>query len=444
MITSDIVVPDAWYNVLADRQIELPPPVIDGIRPAGEGGIRPNIPRDLIRQGMPLRARVPIPSAVLDAYREWRPTPLRRAARLEAALGAHCPIYYKYEAGNIAGTHKYLTALAQAYYYGEAGVRTLVTSTAAGQWGTAIAAAARRFGMRCKIYMVPGSYDRKEGRRTVMELLGATVIRSSRGAGRPASLRDAMSEAVGETRLSADAATRWIIGGNEPFAVLHSTVIGLEAREQLASATEQGPLVVTGYLGGGKSIGGLALPLLASCPGTEVRVAESSAYPVLTRGTAAYDSSDDTGLTPKVFTHTLGERFSAVPIRAEGMRYRSAPPLISALYRDGVITAADYDEDEVFGSARLFFIAEGILPSAEAAYAVHDACVQARDPRNRGRVIVFCLSDHGYYDTDAYRACARGERDDRSVAEPAAHLPGDFGASGDNDLQAVGTAPPPD
>jgi tryptophan synthase beta chain len=408
-------VPPDWYNVLSDLGMELSPTV-----PAGPAArIRPNVTMELVRQSMPMRTWVPIPSAVLDAYRGWRPTPLRRLARLEAALGAHARIYVKDETGNVAGSHKYLTALAQAHYCAQAGVRTLLTSTAAGQWGTAIAAAARRFGLRCRVYMVPGSYDRKPGRRAAMELLGAEVVRAAEHPGRRASLRDAMTQAVAGVRDSDEPTARWILGGSEPFAILHTTVIGLEAREQLRAAGETAPPVLIGYLGGGKNVGGLGLPFLASSgtasSGTpeigaavigaaEIRAVESTAYPVLTRGVTAYDSSDDTGLTPRAMTRTLGGTLGGAPIQAEGMRYRAAPPLINALYDRGLVRAVAYDEQAIFDSARLLLVEEGLLPSAEAMYAVHDACVQARDPRHDDRAIVFCLSDHGYYDGDAYRA----------------------------------------
>ncbi|GAB7046418.1 TrpB-like pyridoxal phosphate-dependent enzyme [Catenuloplanes indicus] len=392
----------AWYNVLADRDVHLPPP-----RPPrrATGGapraIRPNIPKALVRQAMPLQAEVPIPEELREAYREWRPTPLRRATRLEAALGTTARIYLKDETGNVAGSHKYLTALAQAYYYRAAGVRTLITSTAAGQWGTAISAAARRFGLGCVIYMVPGSYDRKPGRRLVMEMLGAEVIRADPGA-----LREAMNQAVSRAAEMSDA--RWILGGSESFAILHSTVIGQEAKEQLRAVGEVGPPVLIGYLGGGKNVGGLGLPFLAGGGTPVIRSVESAAFPVLTRGTFAYDDTDDTGLTPRAAMYTLGRGFTGSAIQAEGIRYRAAPTLFSALRERGLVQPVAYPEEPVFDSARLLLRTEGILVSAEAAYAVHDACEQARDPGNRDRPIVACVSDHGYYDADAYQAYLSG------------------------------------
>ncbi|MFC0105791.1 pyridoxal-phosphate dependent enzyme [Kibdelosporangium aridum] len=393
-----IEVPAHWYNVLADRRIEL-----SKERSAGMTGTRPpQVPKSLVRQSMPLRTWDPIPEPVLAAYREWRPTPLRRAHNLERAIGAKTPLYYKYEAGNVAGSHKYLTALAQAYYYSRAGVETLVTSTAAGQWGTAVAAAAQRFGLRCRIYMVPRSYDRKPGRRTVMELLGAEVIRANASQGRRTSLVDAMTEAVSTT--ASIPGSRWILGGSEPFAILHCTVIGLETKQQLAEQGETAAPVLVGYLGGAKNIGGLGLPFLQNGGEPRIVLVESSSYPVLTRGMFAFDSTDETGASPQAGMFTLGSRFRGAPIQAEGIRYHAAPKLASELYRRGLLAAVAHDERPVFDSARKLLTTEGILVSAEAAYAVHEACRQACDSVNAGRPVVFCLTDHGSYDTDAWRA----------------------------------------
>lgn len=426
MSERSVEVPANWYNVLADHGIDLPPRQASRIGRGAGGAVRVNLPRSLVRQSMPLQVDVPVPEPLVEAFREWRPTPLLRAARLERVLGARARIYVKDETRNVAGSHKYLTALAQSYYYAEAGVRTLVTSTAAGQWGTAVAAAAHRFGLECRIHMVPGSYDRKPGRRAVMEMLGADVVRVPEGSrGAVAGLREAMSRAVDEAARRAD--TRWILGGSEPFAILHTTLVGIETANQLEAAGETAPPVLVGYLGGGKNACGMALPFLRRDSGRRphaVRLVESVWYPVLTRGSYRYEESDDSGRSPRSAAHTLGRQHVGAPIVAEGMRYHSAPPLVSELYRRGLVEAVAHREREVLDSARLLLTTEGLLPSAEAAYAVHEACRQAVDPANAGMPVVVCLSDHGHYDSDAYRALLDGSALDGdpgwpSGAEPA-------------------------
>lgn len=438
-MTAPIEVPAAWYNVLADHDIELPRDRQSTIAAgAGPRPARLNVPKSLVRQSLPLQAEVAIPEPVRQAYQQWRPTPLRRAARLEKALGTRARIYIKDESGNVAGSHKYLTALAQAYYYAEAGVHTLITATAAGQWGTAVAAAARHFGLGCRIHMVPGSYDRKPSRRVLMELLGAEVIRSrERPDARPAALREAMSAAI--TEAAGTDGARWVLGGSEPFAILHSTVIGLEAKQQLAALGETADPVLVGYLGGGKNVGGLGLPFLAGRRGQEpdrlprIVAVESAWYPVLTSGTFRFDDTDDTGLSPRTASYTLGRGYPGAAIQAEGMRYHAAPPLISALRQRGLVSSVAHQERSVFDSARLLLATEGLLASAEAAYAVHAACQLAREPTSEDRPIVFCLSDHGYHDQDAYRAYLVG-----GLVEPAppateidCYLPATAGVTGE-------------
>lgn len=406
-----IEVPTHWYNVLADRDIQLPAeralPAVNG---AASGEMSVALPKALVRQSMPLQSWVPIPEEVRAVYQEWRPTPLIRLTRLEAELGTNARLYMKYKAGNVAGSHKYLTALAQAHYYATAGVRTLVTSSAAGQWGTAVAAAAARFGLGCLIYMVPGSYDRKPGRRTAMELLGAEVRRGKPDANgsevRSTSLSDVMSQAM--ERADRTEGGRWILGGSEPFAILHSTVIGLETRDQIARAGEEAAPVLIGYLGGGKNVGGLGLPFLADGGEANIVTVESTSYPVLTRGRYSYDATDREARGSAAKMYTLGRGFAGAPIQAEGMRYHAAPKLFSELWAREMIQPAAYDEGPVFDSARRLLRTQGYLPSAEAAYAVHAACEEALRPENAGRPIVFCVSDHGYYDTDAYRAYLDG------------------------------------
>ncbi|MBB1195622.1 pyridoxal-phosphate dependent enzyme [Curtobacterium flaccumfaciens] len=420
---------DRWYNALAGRSIGFPTEdhserssvgVSRRARRNDSDRLKINTPKALVRQNLPLETWIQVPDSIRAAYREWRPTPLLRAHRLEAEIGATSPLYFKDETRNIAGSHKYLTALAQAYYHAQSGATALVTSTAAGQWGTAVAAAAQRFGLRCRIYMVPDSYYGKPGRRVAMEMLGAEVLPAPPDSSGRTSLSAAMTHAVQEAASSED--FRWVLGGSEPFAILHTTTIGIEAVEQLKAA--EGPeavdrAVLIGYLGGGKNLLGLGLPFWKEGSSISIRSIESTAYPLLTRGAYRFDETDGSGSSPRAAMYTLGYDHVGSQIQAEGMRYHAAPRLVSELLRRGDIEAAAYDEPEVFESAQRFFRSEGVLPSAESAYAVHDACLQATDEVNRGRPVVFCLSDHGYYDANAYRAWLDGELAPRVSALPS-------------------------
>jgi tryptophan synthase beta chain len=420
---ADFPVPEHWYDPLAGLGIELPR---ERPSPQPASGLKLNVPKQLVRQSMGRQERIPVPEPVREAYARWRPTPLVRARGLERNLATPARIYYKDETRNLAGTHKLLTAVAQAHYYREAGARRLITCTAAGQWGTAIALATQQLGMECTIYMVRGSYDGKPARRTLMEMLGAEVIPSPSdrtGAGRAALRRNpaeagalglAMTEAV--EHAAQDDQARWILGGSEPFAILHTTLIGLEAIEQLQAARDW-PDVVIGYMGGGKNLGGIAAPFLGSDRPPRCLAVESAAYPALTRGRYAYDCTDASGRTPMAKMYTLGRGFTLRPIRAQGMRYHAASKVISALRAAGRLDAKAYQELPVFDAAIEFARSEGVLPSPEASYAVRAAMDEAIAAREAGerRVILFCLSDHGVFDLAAYQAYLDGEVADVEV-----------------------------
>jgi tryptophan synthase beta chain len=420
-----VTVPTHWYDPLAGLGLELPKE-----RPAPEPakGLKLNVPKELVRQSMGLRDRVAIPEPVRAAYARWRPSPLRRARALEAELGTPARIYYKDETRNLAGTHKLLTALAQAHYYREAGVDQLVTCTAAGQWGTAIALATQQLGMACTVYMVRASYDGKPARRTLMDMLGAKVIRSPSArtaAGRAALSEDpdttgalglAMTEAV--EHAAGDDRARWILGGSEPFAILHTTLIGTEAIDQLREAGDW-PDTVIGYMGGGKNLGGITAPFLGSDRPPRCLAVESAAYPSLTRGRYTYDSTDASGQTPMAKMYTLGRGFRTRRIQAQGMRYHAASKVISALRDAGRLDARAYQERDVFAAAIQFARLEGTLPSPEASYAVRAAVDEAIAAREAGqeRVILFCLSDHGLFDTAAYQNYVEGQVPDADVTD---------------------------
>ncbi len=336
-------IPTAWYNVTADLPFSLPPPIHPGTRkPLEENDLAPLFPLSLIRQELSTDPWVEIPGAIRDVYRLWRPTPLRRARRFEQALGTHCRIYFKDESTSPVGSHKINTALAQAYYNKQAGIERLVTETGAGQWGTALSFACSVFGLQCRVYMVKVSFSQKPLRRTMIKIWGGEVFASPSTlteAGRrilledpdcPGSLGIAISEAVEEAAGSPDA--NYSLGSVLNHVLLHQTVIGLEAKEQLALAEDR-PDYLVGCVGGGSNFGGLVLPFLPEKlknPKLGIIGVEPTACPTMTKGRYAYDFGDTSALTPLLKMHTLGHSFIPPGIHAGGLRYHGCSPLLSA------------------------------------------------------------------------------------------------------------------
>ena len=423
-----IAVPNAWYNALPDLGVDLPPDVPPP--GGGTGDLRVQVPASLIRQELDSRCWIPIPPEVLDRYQQWRPTPLRRAAAFERALGTRCRLYYKYEGANLSGSHKLNTAIAQAFYYRRAGATCLTVGTGAGQWGTAIAAACSMFGMQCRVYMVRSSFEAKPYRRTLMEALGATVIPSpsrhtepGRQALRSGPTSGSLSIALAEALEDAtEPGSYFCTGSGETYSLLHQTVIGLEAEQQLLELAER-PHIVVASLGGGSNFGGIALPFLgaAARSGTPVRClsVEPSACPKLTRGRYAYDFTDSSGRTPLQKMYTLGHTFAPPTIHAGGLRYHATAKLISALYRDRLIEAVAFDQRPVFATAVEFMRTEGILPAPESAHAVHGAAMQAlvADRRGESMCILMHVSGHGMFDMAAYQSYLAGTMVDVTISE---------------------------
>jgi len=422
-------IPAAWYNVLPDLGFELPP---DRPSPqARPAGLTLHVPATLVRQEMNRRRWLPVPEEVLQRYRQWRPTPLQRAHAFERVLGTNCRIYYKYEGGNLSGSHKLNTAVAQGFYYQRAGASCLAVGTGAGQWGTAVAAACAMFGMGCRVYMVRASCEAKPYRRTIMEALGATVIPSpsdrtqagrqaQRGpVGQSGSLAVALAEALEDAR---EPGTHFCTGSGETYSLLHQTVAGLEAQEQLASLADP-PDVIVASLGGGSNLGGLVLPFLGAMltGGRPVRCVsvEPSACPKLTRGRYAYDFTDASGLAPLQKMYTLGHAFSPPAIHAGGLRYHATAKLISSLYHRELIEAVAYPQRAVFASGLSFARAEGIVPAPESAHAVHGAAMEAlrADRAGQRQSILMGISGHGMFDMAAYQAYLDGTMTDSAVPE---------------------------
>jgi tryptophan synthase beta chain len=429
-------VPTAWYNAVPELGVDLPADLPAPGRPAR---MKLQVPPALVRQEQSRQRLLPIPDDVLARYHQWRPTPMRRAHAWEAELGTGCRLYYKYEGGNLSGSHKLNTAVAQAYYYRRAGADRLTVGTGAGQWGTAVAAACAMFGLDCTVYMVRSSYVAKPYRRSIMELLGASVVaspsertgigrRASEAGERDGSLALAMAEALADAQRPG---SFFCTGSGETYTLLHQTVIGQEAAEQLAGFGET-PDVVLACLGAGSNFGGLALPFLggADVPHRRVRcvAVEPSSCPKLTRGRYAYDFTDTSASTPLQKMYTLGHRFAPPVLHAAGLRYHGASKLISALYHDGRIEAVDYPQRTVFASAVAFARAEGILPAPESAHAIHGAVEEARraDEAGQSRAILIGVSGHGYFDMAAYQSFHDGSMVDLEASgeEIAASLAG--------------------
>jgi tryptophan synthase beta chain len=415
--------PKAWYNLLADLPSPPPPPLHPATKqPIGPADLEPLFPREIILQEVTTERWVEIPEPVRDVYRLWRPTPLVRARRLEAALRTPARIYYKYEGTSPAGSHKPNTAVAQAFYNRQAGVRRLTTETGAGQWGSALAMACQMFGLACTVYMVRVSYQQKPYRRVLMETWGAEVVPSPSDrtqAGRavlsqdpdsPGSLGIAISEAVEDAATHDD--TKYALGSVLNHVLLHQTVIGLEAKRQM-EVFEDAADVVVGCIGGGSNFAGLAFPFLSDkLKGRAVRVVavEPTACPTLTRGRYLYDFGDTARTTPLVKMYTLGHTFVPPAIHAGGLRYHGDAPTVCWLYHQGLVEAVAYPQTAVFAAAVQFARAEGIPPAPESAHAVRfviDEAVRCREA-GESRAILFNLSGHGHFDLAAYEEYLTG------------------------------------
>jgi tryptophan synthase beta chain len=423
-------IPSSWVNVLPDLPGDpLPPLNPQTQQPAGPEDLTPIFAPGLIEQEVSAEPEIEIPEGVREIYRLWRPTPLYRARRLERELDTPAHIYYKYEGVSPAGSHKPNTAVAQAYYNREAGIRKLVTETGAGQWGSALALACRLFGLECEVFMVGISYDQKPYRRAMIETWGGTVHRSpselteagrSQAEHATGSLGIAISEAVEVAAASDDA--NYSLGSVLNHVCLHQTVIGQEAIAALELAGEY-PDVVVGCVGGGSNFAGIAYPFIRANlrEGRQTRflAAEPTACPTLTRGAYAYDFGDTVGMTPLMPMYTLGHDFVPPPVHAGGLRYHGDAPSLCALVKAGVVEATAIAQNAAFESAVRFAGAEGILPGPEPAHAIRAVFDEAEAARQAGqeRVILFNLSGHGHFDMSAYAAYHAGELEDLEFSE---------------------------
>lgn len=440
----DTQIPEAWYNLAADFPEPLPPVLHPGTgAPIGPDDLAPLFARELIKQEVSTERWIEIPGEVRQILAQWRCTPLYRARRLEKALQTPAKIFYKYEGVSPSGSHKPNTAIAQAYYNKQEGVRKISTETGAGQWGSSLALACQFFGLECLVYMVKVSFNQKPYRRALMETLGATCIASPSNTtdsgrailqadpGCSGSLGIAISEAVEVAAKNED--TKYCLGSVLNHVMLHQTVIGLEALQQMEMADAY-PDVVVGCTGGGSNFAGISFPFLGrQLRGKEkVRVlaVEPSACPSLTKGHLAYDYGDTAHLTPLLKMHTLGSSFVPPGFHSGGLRYHGMAPMVSHALKLGLCEATSVNQLEAFAAGVQFAKAEGIVPAPEANHAVAVALREAVRCREEGKAetLLFNLSGHGNFDMQAYIDYNAGKLRDyeypaEEIAMALAHLP---------------------
>ncbi len=427
-VLPDDRIPRSWYNIAADLPVPQAPPLHPGTgQPIGPDDLAPLFPMGLIMQEVSADREIEIPDPVRQAYALYRPSPLYRAHRLEAALDTPAHIYYKYEGVSPAGSHKPNTAIAQAFYNKQEGVKRLATETGAGQWGSALALAGSIFGLEVMVYMVRASYDEKPYRRYLMETYGASVVASpsmttefgrrelAENPDNPGSLGIAITEAVQDALGRDD--TKYSLGSVLNHVMLHQTVIGLEAIEQMAMAGEK-PDILVACAGGGSNFAGLTFPFIGQKLRGEadykVIAAEPLAAPSMTRGTYRYDYGDTGKMAPVVKMHTLGHDFIPAPIHAGGLRYHGMSPLVSLLKEHNVIEAQAVHQLASFEAGVLFARAEGILPAPEPTHAIAVVIQLAKQAKEEGRspVILFNLSGHGHFDLTSYEKYLEGHLED--------------------------------
>ena len=419
IILSEKEIPEQWYNIIADMPNKPLPPLHPGtLEPIGPEALAPLFPMELIKQEVTTDKYVTIPDEVRNIYSIWRPTPMFRAYNLEKLLDTPAKIYYKYEGVSPTGSHKPNTAVAQAYYNKQEGVKKITTETGAGQWGSALSFACQHFGIDCEVYMVRLSYDHKPYRKVMMNTWGAKVHPSPSEATEigkkilaehpdtTGSLGIAISEAI--EVAAKDEQTKYALGSVLNHVKLHQTIIGQEAIKQMEKAGDMPDIVIAPF-GGGSNFAGLAFPFLRLNfdEGRNIRciASEPSSCPKLTRGVFRYDFGDTAGMTPLLPMYTLGHDFVPAPIHAGGLRYHGAGVIVSQLLKDKLIEARAHDNLEVFSAGVKFAKAEGIIPAPEATHAIATAIAEAEKCKEEGvsRTILINLCGHGNFDMKAYQ-----------------------------------------
>jgi len=427
-------IPRQWYNLAADLPTPMQPPLGPDGKPISPDMLAPVFPMNLIEQEVSQERWIDIPEEILDILYRWRPSPLYRAKYLEEALGTPARIYYKNEGVSPAGSHKPNTAVAQAWYNKQFGIKKITTETGAGQWGSALSFACALLGMKCKVFMVRISFDQKPFRRMMMETWGGKCIASPSNetqAGRnilkekpdtPGSLGIAISEAIEAAVTDPTGGTRYSLGSVLNHVMLHQTIIGLEAKKQLAKIGEKKVDVVIGCAGGGSNFAGLAFPFAADkIAGAEITIipTEPTSCPTMTRGPFAYDFGDTAEMTPLLPMHSLGHKFVPPPIHAGGLRYHGLAPLVSQGIVEGLFEPQAYHQTECYEAAILWARTEGFISAPETSHAIAGAIREAKKAKEEGKekVILFNWSGHGLMDLVGYEKYLTGQLEDFPLPE---------------------------
>jgi tryptophan synthase beta chain len=419
--------PREWYNIQADLPKPLDPPLAPDGKPITPSQMEVIFPKALIEQEMTQQRWIKIPEEVLDVYCRWRPSPIFRAIHLEKALQTPAKIYYKYEGCSPAGSHKPNTSIAQAYYNKKEGIKRLTTETGAGQWGSALALAGSLFGIEVRVFMVKASYNMKPARKQIMAIWGAECIASpsqetefgrkllAQDPENPGSLGIAISEAVEEAASRKD--TNYALGSVLNHVMLHQTIIGQEAKQQLKSIGEY-PDIVIGCIGGGSNFAGISFPFamdkIQKNKKIKIIAVEPKACPSITKGAYDYDYGDTAGMTPILKMFTLGHTFMPPAIHAGGLRYHGMSPLVSALVNQNIVEARSYHQTEVFDAGLLFARTEGLVPAPETTHAIRGAIEEAIKAKEEGKekTILFNFSGHGFFDLSSYQLYMEGKLED--------------------------------
>lgn len=426
--------PKQWYNLAPDLITPLNPPLGPDGKPVSPEMLAPVFPMNLIEQEVSQARWIDIPEPVQDILKQWRPSPLVRAYELEKALGTPAKIYYKNESVSPAGSHKPNTAVPQAWYNKQFGIKKLTTETGAGQWGSALSFAAAQVGLEVKVFMVRVSFDQKPFRKIMMQTWGGKCVSSpstETQAGRdilaqfpdtPGSLGIAISEAVEAAVTDPTGETRYALGSVLNHVMLHQTIIGLEAKKQLAKVGIKNPDIVIGCCGGGSNFAGISFPFMyEKIHGANIQIigAEPFSCPTLTKGQFVYDHGDVAKMTPLLPMHSLGHDFIPAPIHAGGLRYHGMSPLVSASLKDGLMEAVAIHQSECFDAGILFAKTEGIIPAPETTHAIAATIREAKKAKEEGKekVILFNLSGHGWMDLVGYDKYMTGQLSDYEYPE---------------------------
>jgi len=427
-------IPRQWYNLAADLPTPLQPPLGPDGKPITPDMLAPVFPMNLIEQEVSQERWIDIPEPILDILYRWRPSPLYRAKYLEEALGTPARIYYKNEGVSPPGSHKPNTAVAQAWYNKEFGIKRLTTETGAGQWGSALAFACAILGLECKVYMVRISFDQKPFRSLIMETWGANCVPSpsqETQAGRailekmpdtPGSLGIAISEAIEAAVTDKNGTTRYSLGSVLNHVLLHQTIIGLEAKKQLAKIGEKKVDVVIGCAGGGSNFAGLAFPFVADkIAGADIKIVptEPTSCPTMTRAPFSYDHGDTAKMTPLLPMHSLGHNFVPPPIHAGGLRYHGLAPLVSQTIVEGLMEPLALHQLECYEAAILWAQTEGFISAPETSHAIAATIREAKQAKEEGKekVILMNWSGHGLMDLTGYQAYLEGKLVDYPLPE---------------------------